>query len=656
MPISYNPSQLNFPAYKKNTPSAEINVLLTAQTSVFNFSYNYLKLQSKPNWLTVIITSHQKDVPWEQYVQFTVKINEAIAKTMYANDYSGKIIFQYGRETAIPALNLFPNTVELPVNIKIIDPVVFNITPTNLNYQYTIGGSIPGAIFVNVTSENSWVVEKNQSWIILSKTNGNGSSSLSVSVDPSGLTAGVYTGSVLVNDGHSTPKIATVTLTVKGENTAEEFLVVFPESLQFTESVGAAPTQSKQITIESSDIFDITSNVAWLSLSAASGPSGITIITVSTVSTSGLAAGSHNAMITVTNNFTVKNISVLLVINDSVVFGIGGGGFYYAEDRNKVGIVSNNPNNELYIEFDTQSDKQISYEKTAPFFHGVAEIIVGLETKNLLKENNVLDNFNTGVFNPVTPLSMTMRVYEKPVNSTQKTLKQNIQGARFINGYKPGTGKASSVLSYMPELINTTKDAVIMFSFRSLTAPSQIEISGAITDIIGVNASDELQIYTVRVNLSDYNLTPGDLINITVTGISVSADGITRSVNIIDTEPEHTKLIWLNEWQCPEPMMLTGALEIIPGSDNKTTTVAKNGKEYTKTIDVKNPIEYRVNSGYVYSRAERNWLATALGSKKVWLEVDGSLVEVIPKTKSIPTYKTRRFENAYSLIFEKAEV
>ena len=646
MPISYNPSQVNFPVFKKNTAGASVNVLLTVDVSQLVPVTN-LRLKSKPDWATVIITNHQKVTPHEQYLYFTVKINEAVANTKPPNDYTGKVIFEY-RQSATGGSLYLTKTVELPVSVKIINPIVFNITPTNLNYKYTIGGSVPGAIFMNVNSENSWVVEKNQSWIILSKTNGNGSSSLSVSVDPSGLTAGTYTGTILVNDGHATPKTANVTLIVIGGNTSEEFLIVSPEDLQFTESLGVAPTQSKQITVESSEEFDIASNVAWLNLSAASGPSGVTNITVSTVSTSGLAAGSHTAILTVSTNFTVSNINVLLIIVDSEGFGIESGEFYYAEDRNKVMLISNNPNSELFIEFDTQSHKQISYTKTGPFFQGLAEIIVGLETKNLLKENNVLDNFNTGVLNPVTPLSMTMRVYEKLVNSTQKTIRQTLQDVRFINGYKPGNG--SSVLSYMPGLINTTKDAVIMFSFRSLTAPTQIEISGAITDTIGVSANDELQIYTVRINLSDYNeLIPGNLINITCSGIS-------RSIFIIDTEPQHTKLIWLNEWQCPESMMLTGALEIIPGSDNQTTTVAKNGREYKKTIDVKNPVEYKVNSGYVYSRPERNWLSTVLLSKKIWLEVDGVLVEVIPKTKSIPTYKTRRFENAYNLIFEKAEV
>jgi uncharacterized protein (TIGR03437 family) len=104
-------------------------------------------------------------------------------------------------------------------------PAVFNLTnrvlavsPQALSFNYTIGGTIPAAQSISVTNAASgalsWTASSNATWLLASPTSGSVPTTLSVSVNPTGLSVGSSSGVVTVSSpGIASPTI-TVTLTV----------------------------------------------------------------------------------------------------------------------------------------------------------------------------------------------------------------------------------------------------------------------------------------------------------------------------------------------------------------------------------------------------------------------------------------------------------
>ncbi|UOB16569.1 BACON domain-containing protein [Abyssalbus ytuae] len=630
MPFSVNPVVLN---YKKNRYSTDKDVTY----KVIDIR-GTIQILNKPNWLNIVLLGVNTDADPVEYT-YKFSVNTSISSTLQAGTYSQEITFKY---KSTP----FNFTIQEKVNvvINVFNTILLNVSPSNLNFQYTIGGSVPGNSFLSITSENNWSIIKDQTWITLSKTSGSGNTSISVGVDVSGLTSGNYNGQILIDDGYN-QKIVNVSLVVQGENTSDDYLIVSPESFQASETYGEIPSKLRQINIESSENYTIVSNVPWIQLSSSSGSSGISSVTATIINTEFLSIGNYNGVITVTTNYTVKTINVLLIINQAVINGIESNSFYFAEDRNKLSMSSSVPNSELYIEFETQASKFVTYNKTVPFFQGVGTAVIGLEAKNLIKENFIPVNITSGVINPVVPMSMNIKAYDKPVNSMELTLRQEFSNLQFINGRSPID---INKINYLPQSINAVKDAIVMFSFIASEPPSEITLNGDLTETIAVSLPPSL-IYTAILKLSDYTLLPGNKITISCSGFSVN-------INIIPSEPQHTRLIFFNEWQCPECITLTGYFEKSKDTDNITTVVAREGKDYTKTIDVREPEEYTVNTGYIYSKNEIEWISNILRSKKIWLEIDGEFTEVICTTRSMSVFKTRRFLNSYNLTFEKAEI
>jgi hypothetical protein len=156
-------------------------------------------------------------------------------------------------------------------------------------------------------------------------------------------------------------------------------------------------------------------------------------------------------------------------------------------------------------------------------------------------------------------------------------------------------------------------------------------------------------IYTCCVNLTDFDLVPGNVVNI-------RCGTHTVKVNIAATEPQHVKLAWINEWNCPEIFPCSGYLEITNESDQQIAKYAIEGKERSVVLDVSRPQKIKVNTGFIDTRAEVDWLHKILDAKLIYVEINGEWVEVVRAFKNLPFYETRNFLDSYELIFDKALV
>ena len=184
-----------------------------------------------------------------------------------------------------------------------------------LSFNAVAGGPAPAAQAVTVatgSSTESYAATTSASWITvnnLSTTGGNTGTSFNVGVNPAGLTAGNYSGTVCVysaasnstanacnNSSDPTPSV-TVNLTV-----AAPVLVPAPTSLTFTSTNGAVPaTQSLSVSTSNASAVAFTATPSstgnWLSVTPTSGTTGQTTMTVSADPTKA-AAGTNTGTIT----------------------------------------------------------------------------------------------------------------------------------------------------------------------------------------------------------------------------------------------------------------------------------------------------------------------------------------------------------------------
>lgn len=627
--MSFSPDPLNLGIYKKGRTIPVANVVLDPDHT----PKSSFRMYPRENWTSI------------QYIgdrTFQVSLNKSVVDKMAVGSYTGEVKITYDGTYA--GFKKKRNEY-FDVNFVIQNTINLAVSPTNFTFTHTIGQAQPRSKFFSITSENSWTLLADAAWITTNRTQGTGNASVEVGVDVTGLSNGQYSGTILVDDGYG-KKTAQVNLIVYGENTADDFLICKPDSLEFLESYNKPSSATRKLNIETSDAVAITTNVPWLDFSKTYITPGIESIQVSTQNTEAMNFGTYLGKITITSSYSTQVVPVMLTINEAVIGGVVDNGFYYADDRNIIAFSNTVAESELVLDFDTiTATDNLNYQKTIPFFRGVAKSILGQEAKNLIRGYDQFSSLQTGIIEPVAPLNMNIQVYDKIIDSTQRTTRDTLSNIKVMLGKTP---TVANWLSEIPNAIVTAKDGIVAFSFRADTPPDEIVVTGDATQTFSASGISG-GIYTCIVKLEDLSLSANQAINIACGGFSVG-------VNIIASEPEHTRIAWLNQWGCPEIFTCRGYLEIEDGIDQVEATYAEEGRERIQILDVDNPITYTIKTGFIFSRAEVDWLRGILRAKKIWIEIDGQFVPVIRNFKKLAHYETRNFLFAYELKFESALV
>jgi hypothetical protein len=180
------------------------------------------------------------------------------------------------------------------------------VSPISLSFTYQIGGAIPAAQTVSTVASDGSALSytasaSGDSWLTALPVNGTTPGSVSVSISPQGLTAGVYTGHMIVASpgAANLPQVVTVSLTVVGSPAPT--LTATPASLAFSYQAGGPAPPAQALTIGSSgSVLGYTvsaSGGAWLGVTPTSGN---TLGSVGVfVNTSGLAVGTYSGSITI---------------------------------------------------------------------------------------------------------------------------------------------------------------------------------------------------------------------------------------------------------------------------------------------------------------------------------------------------------------------
>lgn len=125
--------------------------------------------------------------------------------------------------------------------------------PTMLSFQAAQGGTNPPTQIVNILKNNdrtlSWSSSDNATWVSVSPTAGNitNSAQISVSVNPAGLAAGSYAGTVTVSVKKGGNISVPVTLTVTSGSTTSSASTTLSSSSATTATLSWAPSTSTNL-------------------------------------------------------------------------------------------------------------------------------------------------------------------------------------------------------------------------------------------------------------------------------------------------------------------------------------------------------------------------------------------------------------------------
>ncbi|UOY07703.1 hypothetical protein L0P88_03930 [Muricauda sp. SCSIO 64092] len=649
MPFSPNISQVSYLQGGADAPFSVVQTLTNFRRGTVTrimaptVTIPFAGISQKSNVLNVVTTDIDNS-PGAEGRTYEISINKSLADQLAPGRYvDGFSVFYYINGSSSNS-SIRENCIVL---LEIFENVIIEASPTNLSWPYVIGSSQPLPKIVSITSDKAWTVTKNQSWITLDKSQGVNNDTLQVGVNVTGLAVGTYTGRVEIDDGQSS-EVIDVSLIVKNVDDTNDYLTISPSTRQHQTDEGVSGVIASSVfEVSTSQDVTIASDAPWITPINTNLSAGDSIGVIYRVeNTENLTPGTYEGNVIITSNYSVVVGRVTLFIIDSNVTGISDGDFIFSEDYENIILTTNQTDVEMLLRFSTNNGiENRSYQKRAPFFQGVAKSHIGAEAVRLLQIQNVLPpNSLATVFSPLSPLKMAITVFEKQKNSTQQSIKETFNQIKVISGKKPSNAFA---LNYMPTISYAQVNSKVGFSFRASTVPSTLTMLGAINESISVSGLDG-DLFSCFVDLSHYSPDISQQLRL-------SCGGFVHTINLRPRQANNTLLVFLNEWNLPEYFNCYGFLEEIPEGDQSTTTYLRKGVLRKEVVETYHPKSYRLSTGFVYTKEEAVWLSKILDAKRVWIEIDGELVEVIRTFQKLSIAETRRFYNSYSLTFETAE-
>lgn len=203
-----------------------------------------------------------------------------------------------------------------------------SVAPTALSFSTDSGGTTPPPQSITFWKggdrTKNYSVSANSSWITVTPSSGTIATErdeISVSVNPSGLSGGNYTTSIIISvqgfKGRINQTAIPVSFTVSGTSSTPS-ISLSPSALSFSGVAGGAAPTAQLITLKNPSggtlSWTTNENVAWLSLSSSSGTTTTESDSISaTVNPTGLAAGTHTAAVTISASGAANTPQVIPV-------------------------------------------------------------------------------------------------------------------------------------------------------------------------------------------------------------------------------------------------------------------------------------------------------------------------------------------------------
>ncbi len=223
--------------------------------------------------------------------------------------------------------------VTIPVSITTLAPAI-GLNTTSLGFAGTVGGINPSAQTIGISNVGSdtliWSASSSAAWLTLGPVSGTNAGTVTATAKVAGLLSGSYSAMVTVTATGATTKMVPVTLTVTG-STSSGTIGFSPANLAFAGTVGGTNPAAQPFALTNTGggtlSWTVSDNATWLQLNTAAGTTTTETDTISaSVTASGLAAGTYNAIITVTASGSTngpRQIPVSLTLGSTTAGTVG---------------------------------------------------------------------------------------------------------------------------------------------------------------------------------------------------------------------------------------------------------------------------------------------------------------------------------------------
>lgn len=308
------PNPMNFYSNVGGSAPSQVLDINTLSGTSANYSVN-LSTTSGGNWLS--LNPNSGTTPGQVIVN-------ASTSGLNAGTYTGSISV-----TSAGATN---SGTSVPVTLTISNQTNVVANPAGITVTHAIGGAAPSSRFITLSTTTgaaipiSVTTTSASNFLSVVSSNNSTPATISVSINPAGLAAGVYSGTIFVNGSgaSNSPLSLPVTLIVTGTGTGTSQLTLSPNSLNFFAQPNGAPPQQRAVQVSSTGSaisYAVSSNQPWLLAGPGSGTTPGTI-TVG-VSPVGLAAGSYSGNVTVTGGGATVSMPVTLEITNNPLLQLG---------------------------------------------------------------------------------------------------------------------------------------------------------------------------------------------------------------------------------------------------------------------------------------------------------------------------------------------
>lgn len=197
-------------------------------------------------------------------------------------------------------------TLQIPVSLKVSPQADISLKPKSMAFSYASGGTVPAGQALTVSSTGiafNWTGSSNAAWLLLSSAAGASGSTITVSVNPTGLAAGTYNGAVTISaPGTASGSVALpVTLTVTSAGSGATTYYASPSALYLSYTTGGtvpAPASVRITAAKAGAAFTVATTAAWLQ--ATPGSAQTTAYLSITTTPGQLAPSNYTANVVVT--------------------------------------------------------------------------------------------------------------------------------------------------------------------------------------------------------------------------------------------------------------------------------------------------------------------------------------------------------------------
>ncbi len=234
-----------------------------------------------------------------------------------AQTYNGTVTV-----TASGATNS-PQTISVALTVNAAPQPSLSLSASQASFSFTLGGGTPSSQTVNITNAGAgtltWSATSNSSWLTVSSSSGTGSGTLTIGINPAGLTAQTYTGAITVtaSGAANSPRTISVTLTV---NAAPPSIFLSVSKASFAYTLGGSAPAAQTVNVANIGggtlAWSAASGSSWLTVSPSSG-TGAGTLTLG-INPAGLTAQTYNGAVTVTASGSTNSpqtISVTLTVS-----------------------------------------------------------------------------------------------------------------------------------------------------------------------------------------------------------------------------------------------------------------------------------------------------------------------------------------------------